>query len=180
MFDPTPALKLLDDLLTRNKGRKRMLLLEMRKNLLVIGYLDNEVHADTVIDKLQLRYLKGTLESNFDFRSFAILKHKLHKKTARNNPFFERYVGWTTEELFNTIYLKIDDLKTIISITPPPQDVDKIARLRNIHKLMTLLLFHLSKKTIKKENEKKRGFKSWLCRIFRGKKRKEGSSQVAL
>jgi hypothetical protein len=146
MLDPSHSIKLLDDLLTRNKGRKRILLLEIRKNISTVEYLDNNVPIDTVIEKLESDQLKKALESNFDFRSYSILRHKVNKKTARKNPFYERYVGWTTEELFNSIYLKIDSLKTIASINPEPKHVDKKARLMNIYRLMNLLLLHLNKK----------------------------------
>ena len=145
MLDPTSSIKLLDDLLTRNKGKKRMLLLELKKNISTIKYLEKNVPVDTVIGKLKITQLEKALESNFDFRSFSLIKHKVSKKTAGKSPFNQRYIGWTTEQLFNSIYLKIDNLKTLASIMPEPEHTDKQARLKNIYRLINLLLMHLNK-----------------------------------
>ena len=126
-----------------------MLILETWKNMTILEFVDCDVPVDTIITKLEIGQLKKALGSNFDFRSFSILRPRVHKRTARNNPFYERYVGWTTEELFRSVYSKIDDLKTIVSLDPQPTHIDKKARLMNIYKLMNLLLLHLNKKRIK-------------------------------
>jgi hypothetical protein len=145
MIDPTSSIRLLDDLLTRYKGMKRMLLLELKKNLSTISYLEKNVPIDTVIGKLKITRLEKALESNFDFRSFSLIKHKVSKKTAGKSATNQRYIGWTTEQLFNSIYLKIDNLQTLVSITPEPEHIDKKARLMNIYRQINLLLLHLNK-----------------------------------
>ena len=144
MLDPTSSIKLLDDLLNRYKGMKRMLLLEMKKNLSTIEFLKKNVPIDTVIGKLKTTRLEKALESNFDFRSYSLIHNRLSKKTAGKDSFNRRYVGWTTEQFFHSIYLKIDNLQTIISLSPQPEHVDKNVRLMNIYRLINLLLRHLN------------------------------------
>jgi hypothetical protein len=145
MIDPIPSIRFLDDLLTRYKGMKRMLLLELKKNLSTIDFLEKNVPFETIIGKLKITQLEKALESNFDFNSYSLIKHKVSKKTAGKSSFNQRYIGWTTEQLFNSIYLKIDNLQTLISITPQPEHIDKKARLMNIYRQINLLLLHLNK-----------------------------------
>lgn len=163
--------KLIDSLLARNKGMRRMLLAEIEYNIEVIELLNDDVPIGTVINNLRTESLEKALDSDFDFRSFSILRDTVHPKTARNNPFYERYVGKTTEDLFISICQKIKSLKTFIP-GDETQNINKKSRLLNIYKLINLLLLHLNKKRIKEEEihqmlaeerESKQSLNVFLC-----------------
>ena len=136
------VLKTLDSLIKRARGRKRSLLLELRRNVGLIGlYTEGESPIDSVIAKLETKHLEAALESNFNFNSLKAGKVK--KSTARGIPQYKRYVGWTTEQLFSSIYLRIKELQTIVEIDTYNKRYRKSVRLLNIHRLMILLLKHI-------------------------------------
>jgi hypothetical protein len=59
-------------------------------------------------------------------------------------PQYRQYVGWTTERLFSNIFVKIQDLQTIVRIDPRNERIRKGVRLVNILKLMLLLMKHIN------------------------------------
>ena len=136
---------MIDDIIRRNRGRKRMLLIEMKKNLEMIGLLDEGVPIDQVILSLETTQLEKAFDSGFDFNSFRLLKPKVSASIASENPFYHRYIGWTFDRLFENIYIKIDTLKKIAEIKPRVENINRTARLNNILRLITLLLLHIDK-----------------------------------
>jgi hypothetical protein len=131
------VLPTLDRLIKGTRGRKRALLLELRSDIQLIGlYTEGDSPIDKVIAKLEIEKMEAALESDFNFRS-------LKKSTVGDVPQQRPYVGWTTEELFSSIYLKIKQLQTIVEIDPDNEQFRKSVRLINIRKLMILLLKHI-------------------------------------
>ena len=114
----------------------------MRRNIGLIGlYTEGNSPLDSVIAKLETKHLEATLESNFGFNSLK--KGKVRKSTTGDVPQHKKYVGWTTERLFSSIYLKVKKLQTIVEIDPYNERYRKSVRLLNIRKLMILLLKHI-------------------------------------
>jgi len=136
------VLKTIDSLIKGTRGRKRALLLELRHNIGVIGlYTEGNSPIDSVITRLETKHLEAALESNFNFSSLK--RGKVKKSTAGNIPEHKKYIGWTTERLFSSIYLKIKALQTIVEINTYNERYRKTVRLLNIRKLMILLLKHI-------------------------------------
>ena len=146
MTDITSPLTMIDDIIRRNRGLKRMLLLEMRKNIETIDLLKEGVTIDDVILNLESKHLEKAFDSGFDFNSFRLLKPKVNVDIVGENAFYKRYIGWTFERLFESIYIKIDVLQKITRVGPKDGHVNKTHRLNNILRLMTLLLLHIEKK----------------------------------
>jgi hypothetical protein len=127
---------------SQSKGTKRSLILEMKKNAAFIQlYLDGEADLDTVIEKLTYKKLEKTLNSNFDFN--IVKRGKVKEKSAGGIAFFEKYIGWTTEKLFENLYLKLQVLKTFISDKKHNSRLRKNVRLINILKLIKLIIIHI-------------------------------------
>ena len=146
MVDVTSPLKMIDDIIRRNRGRKRMLLIEMKKNLEAIALLDEGISIDKVILSLETAQMEKAFGSGFDFNSFKLLKPKVNAGIAGDNAFYRRYVGWSIEKLFESIYIKMDTLKKIVRMGSEGGKINKKARLFNVLRLTTLLLLHIERK----------------------------------
>lgn len=146
MTDITSPLSMIDDIIKRNKGLKKMLLIEMKKNIETIDLLREGINIDDVILNLETKQLEKAFSSGFDFNSYQLLKPKVNKEIAGENLFYNRYVGWTFERLFESILIKIEVLQKIVRIGSQRGNVNKTVRLNNVLKLMTLLLLHIDKK----------------------------------
>lgn len=133
---------ILDSLIKGATGTKRALLIELQSNIQLIDLYDaGGLPIDKVIARLETEHMQAALQSSFNFNSLK--KGQLQATTAGDVPQFALYVGWTTEELFSSIYLKIKALKTIVDIDTDNPKFRKNVRLINIGKLMLLLLKHI-------------------------------------
>jgi hypothetical protein len=136
------VLKTLDGLIKGTRGRKRAILLEMRGNVRLIGLsIEGDLPIDKVVEKLEIKQLEAALQSDFKFSTLK--KGKIKKSAAKGVAQFKKYVGWTTEDLVSSIYLRIKDLKNIVEIDPDNKKIRKSVRLRNIGKLIVLLMRHI-------------------------------------
>lgn len=90
---------------------KKQLIMELRNNLNVFknGFLNNSPH-DTIIDLLSNEAIQSAIKENFSFKT---LRHGLIKGDVIYDERNKKYVGWTTERLFDKIDEKIVELKTI-------------------------------------------------------------------
>ncbi|MBI9096861.1 MAG: hypothetical protein JEY91_00215 [Spirochaetaceae bacterium] len=121
---------------------KKMIMREIHENLdLITLWENNDFPIDKVIEKLSFRNYEKSQLDNFNFNS--IKKSHLKEQTTRNVPQFRKYIGWSTEKLFENLYRKIKLLKVIIEMDSDNKKVNKSMRLRNIYKLMILILFHI-------------------------------------
>lgn len=152
MWDPTTILKGIDtttsvvkalqSLVKGSRGVKRALLLELQSNIqLILLYTEGAVPIDKLIRKLDVSQCKSALESNFNFASLK--RGRVSETLTRGVTQFRPYVGWTTEQLFSNIYLKIRELQSIVEIDSDGKQFRKGVRLLNTLKLMLLLLKHL-------------------------------------
>lgn len=152
VWDATSILKGIDtaasvaqalrSLVKGTKGLKRGLLLELQANIQLISlYAQGSAPIDKIIRKLDVTQCRAALESDFNFNSLK--RGRVSKTLAGQAPQFAPYVGWTTEQLFTNIYLKIRELQHIVEIDSGNKRFRKNVRLLNVFKLMLLLLQHL-------------------------------------
>jgi hypothetical protein len=129
--------------LVRNtRGTRRSLLLEVQRNInLLYLFIEDEAKQAVVINKLETRCYDEAIKSNFDFA--RIKRGKVSKRVVGDIAQFQSYVGWTTEQLFENIYLKIHALKSIVEIDPKNRRFRVSVRLKNLLKMMLLLLKHV-------------------------------------
>ena len=121
---------------------KRSLLLELQKNFNLIHlFLGDESKVTSVINRLDVRAYEEAVRSEFDFKS--IKKGKLGSRIIGDIKQLQPYVGWTTEQLFENVYLKVHQLKNINEIDPGNEKYRINVRLRNLHKMMLLLIKHV-------------------------------------
>ena len=86
--------------------------------------------------------MEAALESGYNFDKLK--KGPVTEQVAGEEPQYQQYTGWTTEDLFSNIYVKIKDLQTIIKMDPYNEKIRKRVRLINSLKLMLLLIKHIS------------------------------------
>jgi hypothetical protein len=136
------AAKIIQSLLKNTRGTERSILLELRKNMdLLYLFLDDESKYKTVINKLDTRVYAAASERGFDFN--VIKKGKVNARLLNDIKQLKPYAGWTTEELFDNIYLRINQLKNIVEIAPDDKNFRLSVRLKNLHKMMVLLVKHV-------------------------------------
>jgi hypothetical protein len=136
------AAKAIQSLLKNSRGVKRALLLELQKNLnLLFLFLNDEGKLITIVNKLDVCVYEEAVKSNFDFND--IKKGKLNPRLVSDVKQLQAYAGWNTEQLFENIYLKIHQLKSIIEIDPDNSRFRISVRLKNLLKMMLLLLKHV-------------------------------------
>lgn len=134
--------KTIQSLIKNTRGVKRSLLLELQKNLnLLYLFLGDESKVSTIVNKLDVCVYEAAVKTNFDFND--IKKGKLNPRVTGNLKQLQPYVGWTTEQLFENIYLKIHQLKSINEIDPANSKFRVGVRLKNLHKMMLLLIKHV-------------------------------------
>lgn len=134
--------KTFQSLLKNTRGTQRALLLELQTNInLLTLFSDDESKLAAVVRKLDVSEYEKAVKSDFNF---AVLKKgKITSRLAMDIKSLQSYVGWQTEQLFENIYLKIHQVKSIIEIDPDNNRFRLSVRLKNLHKLMILLLRHI-------------------------------------
>lgn len=136
------AASIFRSLLKDTRGTKRSVLLELRKNMdLLYLFQDDETKYQLIIKKLEIGAYTAASEAGFDFNS--IRKAKVSTRVVSNIRQLKPYIGWTTEELFDNIYLRIHQLKNIIEIDAENKKFRLPVRLKNLHKMMVLLVKHV-------------------------------------
>ena len=138
----TSVAQTLRSLVKGTRGLKRRLLLELQANIqLILLYTQGSAPIDKVIRKLEIAHCQAALESDFNFKSLK--RGRVSKAVGQQLPQFKPYVGWTTEQLFTSIYLKIKELQHIVEIDSDNTRFRKNVRLQNVLKLLLVLLQHL-------------------------------------
>jgi hypothetical protein len=137
------AARALKELLQRSKGPRRALLLELKKNLLLLDlHARGNGSVDQVVNRLETARYEQAVASEFDFSSFS--RRKVNAEAVRGSPALRPYVCWTTEQLFESVYLKIHALKNLAALGARRGGrVRMDTRLRNLVRLMLLLLRHI-------------------------------------
>jgi hypothetical protein len=129
-------------LLKNTRGTQRAVLLELQKNINLLNlFINDEAKTEAIIKKLDVREYEKAVKSDFNFKDLK--KTRVSGRLVKDVKFLEPYIGWQTEKLFENIYLKIHQLKTIIDVDPSNVNFRLGVRLKNLHKIMILLLKHI-------------------------------------
>ena len=129
-------------LIKSSKGSRRTVLLELKENInLILLYTNDGAPIDRVIKKLATKQYRAALASGFNFNSLK--RSMITASTIDGVDWYRPYIGWTTEQLFEQITLKISELQNIVDIDTDNRKLRKGVRLKNILKLMLLLLRHI-------------------------------------
>jgi len=134
--------KTVDSIVKNTRGHKRALLRELQENIhLLLLARNHGFSAEKVIPKLDRKNYLAAADAGFNFK--LIKRPSLNAKTTRGVPQFQRYIGWSTERLFENIYLKIKQLQDLVELEGNNPTVNKGVRLNNLLRLMILLLEHI-------------------------------------
>ena len=134
--------KTFQSLLKNTRGTQRAMLLELQKNINLLNlFLENRSKTHVVIKKLSVMDTETALKSDFNFKDLK--KTRVSTRLTNDIKSLQVYAGWQTEQLFENIVLKVYQLKTIIDIDPGNTNFRLSVRLKNLHKLMILLLKHI-------------------------------------
>ena len=129
-------------LIKRSKGKRRALLLELRANLsLLHEFLKSDLEPDATVRQLEIETFRSLWGSNFSFA--ALQRRRVSKACASGVRSLERYAGWPTERLFETLYGRIAHLKKLVEIGYDPARVRLRRRLQNLFLLLLLVVRHL-------------------------------------
>lgn len=129
-------------LLKNTRGTQRALLLELQKNINLLNlFVDDTSRTHTIIKKLNVAEYEKAVKSDFNFKDLK--KTRVSGRLVKNIKSLQIYAGWQTEQLFENIDLKIHQLKSIIDIDPDNKNFRLSVRLKNLHKIMILLLKHI-------------------------------------
>jgi hypothetical protein len=134
--------KTVDSVIKNTKGHKRALLRELKENLNLLLLVRNKhFSAGKVIPKLHTKNYLAASDAGFNFK--LIKRSPLREETTRGVPQFKRYLNWSTERLFENIYLKTNQLQSVIELGTDPPNFDLNSRVENLTRLMILLLNHI-------------------------------------
>lgn len=134
--------KMINKQAANTKGLERGLILEMKANAELIQlYLDGDADLDSTIRQLEIEKLEKILNSDFNFNT--IKRGKVKEESTGGIGFYEHYTDWTTEELFENLFLKIEVLKKFVEMEPETFRIRKNVRLINVLKLIKLIIIHI-------------------------------------
>lgn len=135
----------IDKVLKGTRGKKRGLLLEIKQNVVTIElFSKNQAPIDRVIENLPIGKMEDALTTGYKLN--RLNTDRVTRKETGGVAFYQAYIGWTTEQLFENIYLKIVELKDIAKMDSDNPNIRKKVRLLNVLKMIKLLLVHISKK----------------------------------
>ena len=138
----TNVLNTIGSLLKGSRGTQRSLLLELESNIRLaqIGKKGN-VSSEKLVQRLETDAISRAMASGFNFSSLK--SGKVKKAVAGDSAQLQRYVGWSTEKLFSNIYLRIRELQNIVVLDPDSDHFRVNIRLKNVFRLMVLLVRHI-------------------------------------
>jgi hypothetical protein len=135
----------IDKVLKGTRGKKRGQLLEIKQNVITIElFSKNQAPIDRVIENLRIGKMEDALTTGYKFN--RLNTDRVTRKETGGVAFYQAYIGWATEQLSETIYLKIVGLKDIVKMDSDNPNIRKNVRLLNVLKMIKLLLVHISKK----------------------------------
>jgi hypothetical protein len=140
-----PGISTINTLIKQARGQRRELLRELRYNINQVSvYIESgegEDAVDKVIAALQVACYEAASKEGFDFNSMK--RARLSRGLVKRVPQFKAYSGYTTEQLFDKLYVWIHQLKVIVKDYPHSPRFRKRVRLINIWKLMLLVVKHI-------------------------------------
>jgi len=134
--------KTFQSLLKNTRGTQRAVLLELQKNINLLNlFVNDDGKLQSIIKKMEVAEYEKAVKSDFNFKDLK--KTRVSARLVKDIKSLEKYTDWQTEQLFENIYLKIHQVKSILEIDPDNKKFRLSVRLKNLHKLMILLLKHI-------------------------------------
>ena len=136
------ALQVLAEWKRKSKGDARALIIEIEENFRYLRMVAfDEVPLSDVVESLAVDEYKRLAREGYNF-------NQLQKKKIKGDPSFEKsllssWVGKSTEELIDSIYSKITDLRILYPHNKTNKKYRWGVRVKNIIKLIWLLLRHV-------------------------------------
>mgnify|MGYP001824437229 FL=1 len=128
--------------ITGNRGFKRTVAIELQENIeLVRLYVASGAEPRALIPKLKEDAFRNALAQGFNFNTLK--RSKISATSTRNIPQLRSYHGWSTQKLFESVYMKIATLKHAATLPNGQKPVRIGVRLINVFKLMVVLAHHI-------------------------------------
>ena len=123
-------------------GHERAILRELKENLdLLLMIREKNVSLERVIPKLAFKAYVTAADSGFNFKK--IKRSSLKAKSTHGVKQFQKYVGWSTEKLFENIYLKARQLQNILELKMDQSEINMEIRVEYLTRMLILLLHHI-------------------------------------
>jgi hypothetical protein len=127
----------------KSKGDARALIGELKDNLLYLDLVAADgVPLGDVVDKLSTTEYKRLSKEGYNFNKLK--KSKIFKYPSLKGTDLDKWGGKTTEELVNSIYDKINEIKIRFPHVGENKKYRWGVRVSNIRKRIWLLLKHVS------------------------------------
>jgi hypothetical protein len=128
--------------ITGNRGLKRTVALEMRENIELIRlYIKSGADPKEIIPRLRDDSFRKALASGFNFN--ALKRSKISSRSTQNVPQLRKYHGWSTQEVFENVNMKVSTLKHANELTVNRKPIRLGVRLHNLFKMMVMLANHI-------------------------------------
>lgn len=128
--------------ITGNRGFKRTVAFELKENIELIRlYKKSGADPKEIIPRFNDDSFRKALASGFNFN--ALKRSKISSKSTKNVPQLRKYHGWTTQEVFENVYMKVNTLKHASELKPSRKPIRLGVRLQNLFKMMVMLANHV-------------------------------------
>ena len=132
----------LTDLWKRARGDSRALIGELKDNLVYLDIVaDDGVDLGEVIDKISVSSYKRLSAAGFNFNTLK--RSRVSSYSSLEGTDLSSWSGKETEELVESIYDKINDLKIRYPLIRSNKNYRWNVRVNNIRKRIWLLLMHV-------------------------------------
>ena len=130
------------ELKKKNRGDIKSLIIEIEDNYRYLSMVAfDEVPLNDILGKLSVEEYKRLGREGFDFNQLK--KKKIESDPSFVNSKFSSWVGKSTEELVDSIYSRINDLKIFYPYNQNNKKYSWGVRVKNILKLILLLIKHI-------------------------------------
>ncbi|APG24509.1 hypothetical protein [Syntrophotalea acetylenica] len=137
------AVKALNTWLKKANGNSRALIGELKDNLIYLDLVaQDEVELSEVIEKISVAEYKRLSKEGFDFNALKRTKVKQYPSLASTD--LASWPGKETQDLVESIYEKINDLKIRYPHVKNNSKYRWPTRVQNIRKRVWLLLKHVN------------------------------------
>ncbi|MDC5842030.1 hypothetical protein OPW33_22145 [Vibrio europaeus] len=128
-----------------NRGLKRTVAVELQENIELIRlYVETSSGYEQLIPQIKESAYRNALQQGFNFNSLN--RSKIDAASTKGIKQLERYHGWETQQVIESIYAKISAIKAAIKIKDNAKPLRLGVRLHNIFKLLVMLSNHIGQK----------------------------------
>jgi hypothetical protein len=102
---------------------------------------EKSASLEKVIPKLTFKAYIAAADSGFNFKK--IERGSLKAKSTHGVKQLQKYIGWSTEKLFENIYLKARQLQNILELKNDKEGINLEIRVEYLTRMLILLLQHI-------------------------------------